>query len=232
MTRTPLLKAQKAILTLVAERYPQVYLVGGTAISLHYRHRVSEDLDFFTQQYTRALHRQIAAFLRRKTGYPCALVAEEARKRYVPMAVYELEIGLHAALKIDIVSDVAPLLQPRGKDGLASIDDLYDRKLRAVIGWNTGTSSIGGVQAGGRQKTKDLFDLFYLSERVEPLSTWFPKHYDQAAYERLIAWYLGIPKQKTIGELLELVPGCDTKTVFRALDEQIIHQLNRVFVGL
>jgi hypothetical protein len=232
MVRQSLVKAQQTILKLVAARYGQVYLVGGTAISLRYRHRVSEDLDFFTRHYTRALHREMAAFIRRKTGYASTLVQEETRRRYIPMAVYEFEISRDAALKIDIVSDVAPLLQPRGKDGIASMDDLSYRNVLAVIGWTAGTSETGRALAGGRQTTKDLFDLWYLSQHVERLSEWFPKHCDRAAYERLVAWYLGLPKQKTIGELLELVPGCDTKAVFGALDQQIIHQLNRVFLRL
>lgn len=232
MRRAPLLNAQKTIARLVAQRFPRVYLVGGTAIGLQYHHRISEDLDFFTQHYTRALHRQIAAFIRRRTGYVVVLVAEETRTRYVPMAVYECMIGRQATLKIDVVRDVAALLQPRRTDGIASIDDLYYRKILAVIGWNAGRSSIGRVVAGGRQQTKDLFDVWYLSQHVAPLSEWFPKHFDRAAYERLVAWYLGLPKQQTIGELLELAPRCDTKAVFRALDRQIIHQLNRVFLHL
>lgn len=50
MDTHPLILTQEQILKLVAETYPQVYLVGGTAISLLYHHRVSEDLDFFTQK--------------------------------------------------------------------------------------------------------------------------------------------------------------------------------------
>ena len=38
---------QKQILNLVSAEYSDVYLVGGTAISLLYQHRVSEGLDFF-----------------------------------------------------------------------------------------------------------------------------------------------------------------------------------------
>ena len=63
----PLVKAQKQILKLVVERYPQVYLVGGTALSFYFNHRVSEDLDFFTQQYTAKLHKEIARYIKQKT---------------------------------------------------------------------------------------------------------------------------------------------------------------------
>lgn len=223
------LQAQRRILKLVADRYPQVYLVGGTALNLLYYHRASEDLDFFTQHYSRKLHRDIAATVRRKTGYPFALVEEETRKNYVNMAVYEFEIGKAAVLKVDFVSDFVELLKPRSKNGMASIEDIYCRKILAAIGWTGRESRIGRKLAGGRQKTKDLFDIFYLSHCVQPLSEWFPQSFDREAYERLVSWYLGLPRQKTVGELLELVPRCDTKAVFKHLDDEIIHKLNRKY---
>lgn len=229
MRKSILIQIQRKVLSVVAGSYPQVYLVGGTAISLLCRHRMSEDLDFFTQQYTRALHREIVVHIRRKMGYSFSLIDEEMRKKYVNMAVYEFEVGEGRVLKIDFVSDFTPLIKPPGKDGIASMEDVYYRKIIAVIGWKTARSSTGGILVGGRQKTKDLFDIFYLSQKIEPLSRWFPKYFDRQAYERLTAWYLAVPKQRTIGELLELVPGCDTRTIFMELDHQIIHELNKVY---
>ncbi|MBI2167550.1 MAG: nucleotidyl transferase AbiEii/AbiGii toxin family protein [Candidatus Omnitrophica bacterium] len=227
-----LLRAQRAILNLVAGKYPHVYLVGGTAISLLYRHRISEDLDFFTQRYSGKLHRDIAAWIESQTGFPSHLIAEEKRRTYVPMAVYEFETGKDAVLKVDFVKDIAALIQPRRDDGIASPEDVYYRKILAVIGWIAGRSRTGQVLAGGRQKAKDLFDIFYLSANVLPLSIWFPRHFSREAYERLAAWYLGVPRQRTVMELLELVPGCDTKTIFKELDDQVIHKLNRVYLSL
>ena len=89
MTNTILERTQKKMLALVAAKYPQVYLVGGTAINLLYHHRVSEDLDFFTQAYSYKLHREIACFIGKETGFKFDLVEEEKRKKYLPMAVYE-----------------------------------------------------------------------------------------------------------------------------------------------
>ena len=232
MEKHPLIQAQQQILKLVAEAYPQVYLVGGTAISLLYEHRVSEDLDFFTQNYSSKLHREIAAHVKRKTGFTYQLIEEEKRKKYLPMAVYEFQVGKGMVLKVDFVRDVADLLRPRNKNGVANIDDLYYRKMLAVIGWKAGESKVGKALAGGRQKTKDLIDVYYLSAHVKPLSQWFPQYFDQNAYERLAAWYLSIPKQKTVMELLDLLPGCDTKLVFKHLDDEIIHKLNREYAGI
>ncbi|PIQ86119.1 MAG: hypothetical protein COV74_06050 [Candidatus Omnitrophica bacterium CG11_big_fil_rev_8_21_14_0_20_45_26] len=232
MKMTPIQKAQKQILKVVAGQYPQVYLVGGTALSMLYDHRISEDLDFFTQAYTRKLHKEIAGFIKRKTGYAFSLVDEETRKKYLPMAIYEFEIEKSVILKVDFVQDVAELFGQRDKNGIADIEDLYYRKMLAVIGWKAGESKVGKALAGGRQKAKDLFDVYYLSAHVKLLSQWFPGYFDQSAYERLTAWYLSIPKQKTIMELLDLVPGCDTKVVFKHLDDEIIHKLNREYTGI
>lgn len=223
---------QKQILHLVTTQYPDVYLVGGTAISLLYQHRLSEDLDFFTQKYSSKLHQGISAFIKAKTGFKYRLIEEEKRKKYLPMAVYEFRIGKNLVLKVDFVKDIAESFQSRDRNGIANIEDLYYRKMLAVVGWKMGESKIGKTLAGGRQKTKDLFDVYYLSAHVKLLSQWFPAHFDQNAYERLAAWYFGISKQKTVMELLDLVPGCDTKLIFRHLDEEIIYKLNREYVGI
>lgn len=227
-----ILRAQKLILEHVAAQYRQVYLVGGTAISLLYGHRISEDLDFFTQKYLPRLHQEIAASIKQKTGYSFRLVEEEKRKKYLPMAVYEFEVGKNLFLKVDFVKDIAALIQLPGPDGIASINDLYYRKILTVIGWKAGESNIGRALAGGRQKTKDLFDLFYLSFHEMPLSRWFPKYFDRPAYERLAAWHFSIPKQKTMLELMDLVPDCDTKAIFKHLDDEIIYKLNREYTGI
>ena len=232
MNKHVLERAQKKILGLVADKYPQVYLVGGTAISLLYRHRFSEDLDFFTQAYSSKLHREVAGFIGKETGFKFNLVEEEKRKKYLPMAVYEFMATKDIILKVDFVDDYVELLKPRQKNGIASIDDVYYRKILAVVGWKAGESETGRLLAGGRQKTKDLYDVFFLSKEVQALSDWFPRHFDFKAYERLVAWYFGIPKSKTVMELLELVPDCDTKLLFRHLDDEIIGKLNKRYSGV
>ena len=79
MSNVALLKAQKQILKLVTGRFPPVYLVGGTTLRMVYDHRVSEDLDFFTQEYSPKLHRQVADYIKRETGFDFSLVEEAKR---------------------------------------------------------------------------------------------------------------------------------------------------------
>ncbi len=232
MRKATLEAVQKQIVEMVAAAFPQVYLVGGTAISLRYKHRLSEDLDFFTHEYSSKLHRDIAAMVKKNTGFKYQLVAEEKRKPYLPMAVYEFAIGKNLFLKVDFVKDVIPLISPRDSSGVASMDDLYYRKIMAVVGWKAGESSSGRMLSGGRQKTKDLYDVYFLSMHAMPLSEWFPKYFEQPDYERLAAWYLNVPKQKALPELMDLVTDCDTRAVFKHLDNEIIHKLNRTYANI
>ncbi len=232
MNKNSLQRAQRKILSLVSKQYPHVYLVGGTALSLLYRHRFSEDLDFFTQTYTPGLHRAIARFIGKKTGFKFELEGEEKRKKYIPMAVYAFQVARDSILKIDFVADYVKVLKLRQKNGIASVDDIYYRKMLAVIGWKAGESATGRMLAGGRQKTKDLYDVYFLSSRVQALSVWFPRHFDVKAYQRLTAWYLSISRQNAVIELLELVPGCDTRTVFKHLDAEIEGELNKRYLGI
>jgi predicted nucleotidyltransferase component of viral defense system len=232
MNTSKLQKAQRQILELVSGRFSSVYLVGGTALHLLYNHRMSEDLDFFTQNYSSRLHRGITDYIKREKGFRFTLIHEEKRKKYLPMAVYELEIGVDAILKVDFVKDFVPLIQAPDQRGIANINDIYFRKILAVVGWKSGESFIGSVMAGGRQKTKDLFDVFFLSAHVKPLSEWFPQYFDEQTYRRLVAWYSGVPRHKSVMELLDLVPGCDAKALFKHLDEEIIHTLNRRYIKL
>lgn len=232
MNQTLLEKVQKRILDLVTAKYPQIYLVGGTALSMLYRHRISEDLDFFTQVYSSKLHHEITTHIGKDTGYKFELIEEEKRKKYLPMAIYEFQVTKGVILKVDFVSDYMKMLQPRQINGIASVQDIYYRKMMAVIGWKAGTSAMGRMLAGGRQKTKDLYDIFFLSKEVQALSVWFPRHFDLQADERLAAWYLGVPRQKTVMEMLELVPNCDTRAVFKNLDSEIIEKLNKEYSGV
>lgn len=172
------------------------------------------------------------AFIKKEIGFNFNLVEEEKRKRYIPMAVYEFKIGENVILKVDFVSDYVKLLQERQKNGMASVEDIYYRKILAAIGWKAKQSETGQLLAGGRQKAKDVYDIFFLSGNVERLNIFFSRHFDLSAYKRLSAWYLGIPRQKTIMELLELVPGCDTRAVFTHLDNEIIRELNQRYVEI
>ncbi len=146
------------------------------------------------------------------------------------MAVYNFEVGKKPDLKVDFVEDFDRLLHPVKEDGIASVDDLYLRKMRAAIGWTEKVSPIGRPMAGGRQASRDLFDLWYLSEHHSPLSEWFPQHFGWEEYARLAAWLRAMSTQATLLDLLNVAPDCDVRRIRVHLENQIYDRLNRIYV--
>jgi len=68
---------------------------------------------------------------------------------------------------------------------------------------------------------KDLFDIWYLSSRVEALSEFFFEYFPYSRIAQLDAWYRSFSRQKTKLELIDLVEDVDPDGVFRHLDEEI-----------
>lgn len=225
-----LFNAQKQILRVVASSHSNVYLVGGTALAIRYKHRYSEDLDFFTQRWTKALHRTLAKRITAATGFPAKLIAEQRKPGQAGVAFYNFQITAKDLLKVDVIEDFDRLLHPVGSDGIASLDDIYLRKLRAVIGWRGKRSPTGQELSGGREEAKDLYDLWYLSAHHAPLHEWFPAHFGREDYARLTHWLQTMTRQETTFALLDVAPGCDTKRIIRHLEDQIYDRLNRVYV--
>ena len=229
-TSQAVVKTQKKMLQAVAKADLPVYLSAGTALAIRYSHRYSEDLDFFTQRWSQALHRKLAKHIERATGFSFRLLDERIKPRLAKVAAYEFSIAKGAFMNVDVIEDFDPLLQPVEPDGIASMDDLYLRKVRAVIGWTTKPSSTGQMVAGGRQDAKDLFDLWYLSTHYAPLHEWFPAHFSRQDYQRLTRWLRAMTGQATTFALLDVAPGCDTKRIVQHMEQQVYERLNRRYV--
>ncbi len=224
-------QVQKKILKVVVSLgLPNFYLVGGTALTFRFRHRLSEDLDFFTSAWSKSLHQKVARYITKKTGFTGRLVNETTRHGRVKMAVYNFEIGSKPGLKVDFVEDFDRLIHPVEKDGITSVDDLYLRKIRAAIGWTEKASSIGRPMAGGRQASRDMFDLWYLSEHHSPLSEWFPQHFVRSEYARLAAWLRAMSTQTILLDLMDVAPGCDVRRIRSHLENQVYDRLNRTYI--
>ena len=226
-----ILEAQHTVLQAVVASKVQVYLVAGTALAMRYQHRYSEDLDFFTQTWTKTLHRTAAKQITARTRFPVALAQEMTKPGRAKVAVYQVQVTARAVLKIDIVEDVDPLLHPVAADGIASTDDLYLRKIRAAIGWRGQQSNTGRALAGGRQEAKDLFDLWYLSEHYIPLHVWFPQQFSRQDYVRLVHWLQTMTGQTTTMALLDIAPACDTRRIMQHMEDQIYERLNQHYAA-
>ena len=217
-------KEQKKISSMVTSKYKNYYLTGGTALSFYFNHRLSEDLDFFTQKYKRDTPDKIMDFVSKKTRFPFKLEAEQKDPKLVPMKVYFMELKQGVVLKVDFVQDFMENVK-RIKNGLHSIEDIYLRKIAATTGIGEKMSITGKILPAGRQTARDLYDIFYLSQKHKPISNFFLEYYSRDKAENLIAWYRSFNRMSLKMELLDLVPGIDTGKVFKHLDDEIIKKL-------
>jgi len=223
-SRQYVFKQQKRIANMVTGRFKDYYLTGGTALAFYYKHRFSEDLDFFTQKYSGSITNKIMDFVSKNTGFSHVLDREQSKAGLIEMKVYFLEIGKGSRLKVDMVHDYTENVH-KIKNGLHSLDDIYYRKILAAIGTDSKESETGRPIPTGRQSAKDLFDIYYLSKKYIPVSKFFLKYFSYEKTEPFFAWYRGFNRMYLKLELVDLVPGVDASEVFSYLDNQVLKKL-------
>lgn len=216
-------KVQKRIFKLVTSRFKNYYLTGGTALSFYFNHRFSEDLDFFTQKYKREDPDKIMDLISRETGFPHRMEAEQNDPRLIPMKVYFMELGNGIILKMDFVQDFMKNIK-RARNGLHAIEDIYIRKI-SIATQKEKQSATGRMMPTGRQTARDLYDIFYLSKNYKSLSNFFLEYFPRNKAESLIAWYRSFSRMDLKMELIDLIPGIDTREMFKHLDEEILLDL-------
>jgi len=140
-------------------------LCGGTALARFYlNHRISYDLDFFvpTKFNPEALLLKLAS-INLEIKDPVIEKRDQYCKQMTGLVTIDNE-----AIKIDFVEDIYEGMFDCVNIGAArteTIDGLYHRKIRTVSGMYRKDGSING----GRQTARDVFDLYVLSQSVEPL---------------------------------------------------------------
>lgn len=222
--RRQIINVQRQIFDLVREAYPQYYLTGGTALAFYFQHRFSEDLDFFTQSYDPIVVDEILEYIQTKTHYSYECKGEENRTGLLPMKVFDIDYGGEFPLKIDFVGDSEKNLEDL-VDGIHSVMDIYYKKLLAATGRLIKEDGVGRSVATGRQKSKDFYDLYYLSRNVQPLEDVFLEYFPYNYVENLLAWYKSFDRIQLTHELLELVPDLDMRKIILYMDEQILETL-------
>ena len=215
---------QRKITRMVAKKFKNYYLTGGTALSFYFGHRFSEDLDFFTQRYTKEEPERIMNFVAKKTGFAFKLEAEQDDPKLIPMKVYFLELKKGHILKIDFVQDFQKNIK-RIKDGVHSVEDIYYRKIASGMGVVKKQDLTGRIIHAGRQSVKDLFDLYYLSKHYRLLSEFFFEYFSYDKAESFIAWYRGFNRLSLKIRLLDLIPKVDTAGVIKYLDNELLKKL-------
>ena len=185
---------QKEVLRALSGKINEFYLAGGTALSLFYfRHRLSVDLDFFSQNFSYLDIERIAEYLESALKKKVELKGQSLGGKIAKMAVYNVHFTAKDSLKIDFVEDTVKLLaKTKTVDGIniLSLEDIYLRKLYALAGMVKTLDDTGREGfLGGRADAKDLYDVYFLSHTFMPLSKFTVKYCNQIMREAVIKWF-------------------------------------------
>ncbi len=194
---------------MVSARFDAAKLCGGTALARCWLgHRVSFDLDFFLPEGFRA--RDLAIDMK-KAGIDFATQQIVDDPRIANQLHGHVRIAgevLNVSFIEDAYFDVFPAVE-RAFGALRvsteAIDGLYHRKLRTV----SGSAGEGAQVVGGRQKARDLFDLFVLATEYRPIQEFMaqlPYAFPQEAFANGLA---GMPWFDLIDEFEQI--RCDPK---------------------
>lgn len=151
-----------------------IKLCEGTALSRFYlKHRLSYDLDFFVPEGIGFDAQDLASRIARVAKISNLELTHDSVK--ADQLHFFVMVDGMTPIKISFVEDMYANAYPRILSGLTvsgrevateSVEGLYYRKLRTVVGWASDTAE---VPQGGRQTAQDMFDLYTLSKKVRPL---------------------------------------------------------------
>lgn len=226
-------KKQLQILKQLTGKIDDFYLVGGTALSLFYfDHRESEDLDFFTKSFSPARTIQIVDYLKSQLKVAIDLKADNlSETNQIKVMVYNVQMETQL-IKIDFVEDVYDLINPfQRKNGInvLSLEDIYLKKIYAVGGFATGLDEVGQMKfEGGRQKAKDLFDLYYLSKEFLSLSEFVGRYCDQPRKEGIIRWFRKFDRLEMKTDLADIKT--EENVEFRDMDRHFKDEVDKILL--
>ena len=205
---TKIRDAQKYILDVFSGEARHFALAGGTALELYYlHHRFSADLDFFSPKYdVREVQNLIYAFekqVNKKIHLESELTAGgKARVRFYTLPV----TGLSRPLKIDFVEDVLfvrPVIQKIEGVRVYSVENVYFQKIAAISGTQPEIDEVGRQIMEGRRETRNVFDVYMLSKRIQPLHI-FLKNVPAQLQKGMVHWYRTFSRQELKLALIDL----------------------------
>jgi len=200
---------QELALSALSGKMKNFYLVGGTALSFFYfHHRESVDLDFFSSNIEKPAVSELIGLISAKLGKKAKLVKQQLSKDKAKVLIYVIPITSKEVLKIDFVQDFVGLLKPlKVINGInvLSLEDIYVRKIHAIVGTTPVNDLIGGrFFKGGRQEAKDYYDLFCLSSVFMRLSDFVLKYGNSMIREAIVRWFRTYERLEIKTGLLEL----------------------------
>lgn len=201
-------KAQKRILDIFAKRARSFALAGGTALELFYlHHRFSLDLDFFSPKYARAEIDALTTEFRRVTKSKIKLESEFIAGNKAKVSFYTMPLkGSGRPLKIDFVEDTLftkPVIKRFSNLPVYSVKNIYIQKLVAITGTHPEIDEIGRQFTQGRREARDIFDIYTLSMKIEPLHI-FLKSASGIIQKGIVHWYQTFSRQELKLSLLDL----------------------------
>lgn len=204
-----ILRYQEKVLKILSGKMGEFYLVGGTALSLFYfHHRESLDLDFFVRDFSSAAVKKIIGLVSDKLSKEAKLVNQRLGAKTAKVMVYTLPVSRNEVLKIDFVEDAFGLIKPlKVVNGInvLSLEDIYLKKIQAAAGILPVADVTGRLSfRGGRQESKDFYDLYCLSSIFMPLSDFSFKYGNQLMREAIVRWYRTYNRFEMKAGILEL----------------------------
>ena len=203
-----IIQLQNDVLKVLEDKIPDFYLTGGTALSKYYfQHRQSNDLDFFTHQFSRKKVAEVAEIVGESLSLPVELIKEQTSDKFVKIMMYLVHGKDKIDLKIDFVEDYLPAQSPlRTIDGINvhSIEDIYMRKIYTVAGQVPQVDLIGRLESSGRNAPKDYYDLYMLSSVFRPLSDFAYDYCERITRELLVRWFRTYDRMNMKTGVLEL----------------------------
>jgi len=223
-------KIIESILKFFSGKTADFYLVGGTALSLFYfQHRISIDLDFFTQRFNFRKIDGIIESIKKSEKIKFETVEKIKEEGKLKVAVYNI-VFKKEKIKIDFVEDFAPLLKPLkiiNEIPVASLEDIYLRKIFTVAGVGVETDITGRYKIiGGRKEAKDFYDLYFLSTTFMPLSQFTLKYCEKFISENLIRWFRTYDRFKIKSGLLDLKT--NHKIDFQVMEKHFKKEIDKI----
>ncbi|PPC84855.1 MAG: hypothetical protein CTY35_00610 [Methylotenera sp.] len=217
-----------------------VILCGGTALAREFlHHRVSYDLDFFTEK--RFDPERLLTFLG-QNGFKLRDAQLESEK-FVSQCfgIWDYQ---DTPLKISFIEDSFPEMFPLQPITFAktsiqteSIDGLYHRKLRTITG-----VSQSDIPVNGRQTARDLFDLYVLDQTIKTIPEFINEinelgaNFPTKAFSSgmgIMDWYGGLMEEFTEidvnmseSNIANLFPDNDIFGVIRLRMSDVIREVN------
>lgn len=222
-------KAQKEVLKIFSLEAESFALAGGTALELYYlNHRFSVDLDFFSPRYNineiehliKAIKEGLTDEIKLENEF---LISNKAKVRFYTMPVK----GSDRFLKIDFIEDVIfdePDIKMFENVRVYGAENIYFQKIVAVTGTRTGTDDAGKEVSRGRMESRDIFDIYMLSEKIEPLHV-FLKKVPGYVQRGIVHWYRSFSRTDLKLDLLDMdiyQKDFDARKMIVYLEQEII----------